>query len=484
MVREQERRAAPPGRFSITLAALLALGALLKIVLLLTSQSMADGDEAVEGLMALQILRGLGHPIYAWGTHYGAGVFVETHLAAGLFALFGSSDVALKSAGLIVWCGCLGAVGAIGRRLGGPGAGLAAAVLFAFSPAAAQWSLKVAGGHLVAVLLALLALWLVERRSNPLLVAPLLPLAVFAHPIALSLAAALGVLLVLRAGRARGPAVAVWLIVVSAGVALLLRPGGASVWNPVSRGLEPLTIAAAFPRMLVTLFVPNLSTKSWPELAELVPALLWLGLSLVALARVRRTPALLLYAAAPLGMLFVVNAQELVARHVIILWPIACVVLAVGLSTVSRRAAAAVLGLLVASGAAVQLRETASPYVYGPDPQHRGVPRAQTRLLLAELRQRGIRHVYCTDPMYQWNLTWGSRGRIVARWFDPRDRVPRYPAMVDRARLAGRPVALVTAQPGLAPDAPQSFRLIFDPDDVVIERFFPRSPLVGAPDEP
>ena len=100
--------------------ALLVLGVLLKLALLLTSPSMADGDEAVEGLMALNILERGVHPVYAYGISYGAGVFVEAHVAALLFALLGATDVALKSVGLLFWLATLGLVYAIARGMAGP----------------------------------------------------------------------------------------------------------------------------------------------------------------------------------------------------------------------------------------------------------------------------------------------------------------------------------------------------------------------------
>jgi hypothetical protein len=83
------------------------------------------------------------------------------------------------------------------------------------------------------------------------------------------------------------------------------------------------------------------------------------------------------------------------------------------------------------------------PVVHGPDPQDRGVRRANVADVLAQLDARGVRYVYCSDPMFQWNLVWASREHVLARWVDPVDRVAAYPARVDAARRAGAPIALV-----------------------------------------
>ena len=63
--------------------------------------------------------------------------------------------------------------------------------------------------------------------------------------------------------------------------------------------------------------------------------------------------------------------------------------------------------------------------------------------LTARLLQRGIRHVYCLDPMLHWNLIFASDELILARWFHPSDRYPAYPMAVDQALYQGRPVAIV-----------------------------------------
>jgi hypothetical protein len=65
--------------------------------------------------------------------------------------------------------------------------------------------------------------------------------------------------------------------------------------------------------------------------------------------------------------------------------------------------------------------------------------------LVARLRAEGVRHVYCTHAMMQWSIMWASHEQIVARWYHPDDRVPEYPAAVDRARAAGERIAVVGA---------------------------------------
>ena len=453
--------------------ALLALGMILKVGLLASSQSMADGDEAVEGLMALHILERGVHPIYPYGIAYGAGVFLETHLAAMLFRTLGPSDIALKSVGLLWWVLSLAAVYAIGRRMGGRGAAMAAALLFAFAPQAAQWSLKVAGGHQVGVVLALAILLLLERPGGRWLAVGLVPVAGFAHPIVLPFAAIVGLTVIARAHARERLGFAVVLAASSAVTTWLLWPPG-GIWDPSVRSFEPLGLLVALPRLALTLHSPNLSSARIPSGPVLVVAGLWLA-ALAAVLVAKPAPRRLVgYGLATLAVVAVVSARELAARHLLLLYPISCLILGLGLSSFGRRGWAA-LALLLVAGAAIQVREMRSPTIHGAGIQSRGVDREAVRALVAEIEGAGVGHVYSLDPMLQWNIIFATRERVVARWKDPRDRLPEYPARVDAARRAGFPVALVVDVAG-GESGPQSFEWISDPDPEEIERVFPASP--------
>jgi hypothetical protein len=458
-------------RARIAIASLVAVAIALKLLLLATSQSMADGDEAVTGLMAKHVVERGAHPIYPWGVRYGAGAGVEAHLAALLFAAFGVSDVALKGAGLLVWIATLALVGTTASRMAGAWAGGAAALLYAFAPSGAEWSMKVAGGHGVGVLLALAAVAAIERGVARPWIALLLPLAAIAHPIVAPFCAALALFLLWRSesARERGLVLAALL---GAGVAvgLALRPPASGVWDPSARALEAGALVAALPAVIAGLFAPNLNARSLPALPHLVVSIAWLAALVAAALRARSRGRLALYLGAPALVLLAVRAGELAPRHLLLLYPLGCIALAVGFAGLRRRNA--LVGALCAAGAAVQLHVAFDPAIHGPDPQDRGVLRANVAEVLAALDARGVRHVYCLDPMFQWNLAWASRERVVARWVDPVDRVPAHPASVDAARLAGLPVAVVAR--------PQADSLRFEvfapPPDAQLEAVFPRAP--------
>ena len=225
----------------------IVIGIALKIGLLITSQSMPDGDEAVEGLMAMHILAKGVHPVYPYGINYGAGAGWEAHLAALLFAIFGPSEVVLKCVGLFHYLVTMGLVAALARFWRGPNAGLLAAGLFATAPQTAQWALKCAGGHQVAVILALAA-WLCVLRGQIALAVVLLPLAAFAHPIVLPFVAAITVCLLIFCNSWRDRGLRFVGVVVAAVIELvLLRPPSQSVWNPMSTSIDLPKRLIAFP---------------------------------------------------------------------------------------------------------------------------------------------------------------------------------------------------------------------------------------------
>lgn len=463
--------AMPAARSRLAIAAGVAAAIALKLVLLATSQSMADGDEAVTGLMAKHVLERGAHPIYPWGVQYGAGAGVETHLAALLFAVFGISDVALKGAGLVVWLGTLALVAATAARMAGPWAGGAAALLYGFAPSAAEWSLKVAGGHGVGVLLAVAAAAGIERRAPRAAVAALLPLAAIAHPIVAPFCAALALYLLWRSEGPRERAlVLATLLAAGALVATWLRPPASGVWDPSARALDAGALARALPAVIAGVFAPNLNARALPEGPHLPVSLAWLAALVVAVWRARDRRRLALYVLAPALVLVAVRASEVAPRHLLLLYPLGCVAIAVGFAQARRRTA--IVAALAAAGAAVQVHVAFDPAIHGPDPQDRGVLRANVAEVLATLGARGVRHVYCLDPMFQWNLVWASREQVIARWVDPVDRLPEYPARVDAARRAGEPIAVV-ARP--APDSLR-FEVFAAPPDAQLDAVFPRAP--------
>ncbi|BEQ14369.1 discoidin domain-containing protein [Desulfoferula mesophila] len=113
------------------------------------SLSQVDYDEAVTGLMALDIIDGKHHILF-WGQPYMG--TLEAYLAALLFKLFGPSTLMLRLALLVYGSAGVLALFALGRAAGGRRLGFWAACLWSLPPLFLSFQgVYVTGGHLEAV---------------------------------------------------------------------------------------------------------------------------------------------------------------------------------------------------------------------------------------------------------------------------------------------------------------------------------------------
>ena len=156
------------GRLPLNVAIGLAVatGVALRVWILATPLGTLDADEAVWGLMARHVLDGELSTFY-WGQPYGG--TQEVFLTAAVFAVAGSSTLAVKLvpaalfavAALLVW--------RVGRRTIGELSARVAAALFWIWPSYGVWkSVRAHGFYGSALVLSLLALLLVLRlRDDP-----------------------------------------------------------------------------------------------------------------------------------------------------------------------------------------------------------------------------------------------------------------------------------------------------------------------------
>jgi len=153
-------------RFAGPLAAIVLLGALLRLGFLAASGWMVEGDEAAVGLQALHILRGQLAIFYPGQAYLGN---LESYLTAVVFAVAGPSRYALKVAPFAFALASIALSDTLGRVVfGDRRTGLFAALLTAVAPAfALLWSVKARGGYGEAVVYAQMAwLWL-HRAAYP-----------------------------------------------------------------------------------------------------------------------------------------------------------------------------------------------------------------------------------------------------------------------------------------------------------------------------
>jgi 4-amino-4-deoxy-L-arabinose transferase-like glycosyltransferase len=162
--------AARPHRVGLPAVLLLGLlaGTVLRVVVYRSSLGVLDGDEAVWGLMARHFLDG-EFSVFFWGQGYGG--TLEVFPTAALFALLGTSTLAIRIVPIALTALAAVIVWRVGRRtVGEPAARIAAVLLWVWPPYLVWKSERAHGfygsGLVLASLILLLVVRLAERRSR------------------------------------------------------------------------------------------------------------------------------------------------------------------------------------------------------------------------------------------------------------------------------------------------------------------------------
>jgi hypothetical protein len=439
----------------------LAMLAVTRLPQLLSPQLFACGDEALVGIMTEDLLAGRRVPIFLYGQSYALAV-PELLGTAVSVRLLGASPLALKMGGLLVWgIGLAFFMGALGRLAGRRAAAIGGAALVLI-PAWGRVSMMYSGAFLVSNL----CFWLAARiRAGPTVAGPAafaglgaaLAAAYFVHPLWCAAVVPLALLAFSRPATIRGGIAAL-----AGGAALsglILAAGeGAEYWSP-SPFASPDVVRALLElprRLFIALgghYVLSWTIASGPFARSATIVWAVVSVAAVALALLDARHATLVRAC--MASMLVTLAGALLMdneffgfRYLLPMTvPLACLV-AVSVEQfsmqrgVARRLVAITVGLVVAASGAglAELRLVSRRgYLRAMQP-----PEAESlAMLLAYLDRHGVRHVYSTDAMLQWNVMFASARRVQARWLPATDRVPEYPREVDRAALAGEPVAIV-----------------------------------------
>jgi len=153
-----------PGAFTILVVVAAVAGLVLRVWILASPLGALDSDEAISGLMALHMLDGEVSALYWLGNYGGT---LESAVAALVFAVFGSSVVALKLTTLALFAAAAVLTWRVGIRTVGPRAALAGAALFWISPAYfVWWSTKARAFYGMGVFLALIIFLLALRLRD------------------------------------------------------------------------------------------------------------------------------------------------------------------------------------------------------------------------------------------------------------------------------------------------------------------------------
>jgi len=491
----------------------------LRLALIFTGRVTADAEECVLGLMARHVLAGKGHLLDFLGPGVGPGAGLEAYLLSLIFALAGSSSVAIKLVGLALWSGLVLVSWRLSRALFDRRTGALTLLLLAAAPTTALWAMKVRGGYLSAPSLflaaGLLSLPLLTRSGAqgprkkfmalPESVGLLAGLSVWLQPLT-----AAGVLVLLASaavilGTRRQWAILMRMIaapLVMGAIVFFLLPSSAAPLTGTGTGdyLPPPSIFVRLAASLVGFFTPHLDANilDQPEqdllllAAQLSAALLWSAVFLLALvwsgANWRRIQSR--QEALAIGLVLAVIGATLVGvalagrtrlepRHFLTLYPLTGIIIARMLENMSQDhpgLSRTLLGLLILSGLAVSASFLAETKFYNPG-SPTGLTLESTPAALQSLHRHGVKGVFCADAEFKWNLMFESGEEFPARSWNPVDMYPEYVAAANRAALRDQPVAVVIPNPDLPErrdlldqilSGPYSQKVYTSPDVVIV----------------
>ena len=153
-----EAEASSCGRW---LAAIIAFGFGLRLLLVLLAENRLDCDESTVALMSLDILERGERPMFFYGGAYNGGGAVEAYLGALAAALGGGPPLGLKWVVALLWLGAAGFFANLCQRsLPRPQALVAVLFLAVGTPFFLEWSIKARGGFSETLLLSVILLWL------------------------------------------------------------------------------------------------------------------------------------------------------------------------------------------------------------------------------------------------------------------------------------------------------------------------------------
>lgn len=410
-------------RWILTLGAVVAAGAALRLWVYRSELGIPDSDEAVVGLMALHVLDGEWATFF-WGQGFGGSQ--EALLTAPVFWIFGPSWLALRIvpvalsavAALVVW--------RVGRRtIGEPGAAFAGLLAWIWPPFLVhrlthQFGFY-ASGVLYSALLLLVGLRLVERpsRARAGIFGLVLGLALWQSAQVLPVAVGVVVWTVWRQ-----PA---WLRQVWIAVLLALVGALPSIvwnarhdWSSLESTIDNTTSYAHRLRIFVSPLLGMLLGLRTPYTQErLLPSVLTLA-AYAALAvlfaygayRTRQGAASLLYVvAAVFPFVYALAPQTLFSqepRYLLVVSPVVCLLVA-QLATSYWRGLIVLGVALVVSVATLERMQT---YAREVPPQPPKAPR-DLGPLVAALDKLGLDRVYA-DFWLSYRLTFDTGERIVA----------------------------------------------------------------------
>lgn len=399
-----------------------------------------DGDEAIVGLMSKHFIEGKELPLFFYGQQYGF-AFIEVLTVSVGYLIGGISDYSVKLsvfalwiAGVVFFYKSLQVITKEQKLIT-----LLVTVLLILSPAWAVWAMKARGGYITAFTFSNVVLYILLKNKQgvlPWFIAGLFSMIVF-YSQPLWLAGLLPLVVYALWNNRKWSAVFIYAIggVLFFTVITLLKKDGVVTWQPDVFPVVSWERIAQTPGYIYD----NLTGFYYLQHKDAVPGIvaafvyglvimLLLAVVYAFITGVRHSGKnkSLLFAGS-LSLLGVVAYNSIIdvasPRYALPFIGYALVFVAIVWSHVRKNLLTIPLLVLVFLGvvAIIKFKDYKIP----------DTDKAELQLLVGELQQNDITHVYTQGPLLQWHISFYSKEQVIARYLYPVDRHMPYIAAVD-----------------------------------------------------
>lgn len=406
-----------------------------------------DGDECVEALMAKHLYEGKEIPLYFYGQAYGFSLVELLPISVNYF-FFGISDLPVKLAMLLMWTlgifffyKTLLLINFKNTRIP-----FLITALFIFAPAWAVWSMKARGGYLSSFLICSIITYLlfnehlnkkvlswlatgflivVMYESQPLWLPGLLPILIYKLYTGGKWKFAFSVLTSMLFAVA-----GFWLL--KRGITTCWQPQvfdfSADLWQTITDLPRRMFINLSGSYYLGHGINFNAATNTWAICFTAVIIIILITAPVFFIARKKDAmPLLLIFSFSVFFTIsYLVFITDYAPRYLLPLLGFSLLLIAVAADTIPLKKVfsfAFIFFIMLGSYSLFSFKDFRFKVHTKENIIH----------LTDELLARNIHYVFCTDPLLQWEISYYSKEKIVARFINYNERYPPYITSVNNA---------------------------------------------------
>jgi hypothetical protein len=416
---------------------------------LLSNNLILDGDECVVALMAKHLYEGKEFPLYFYGQSYGFSL-IELFSINIHYFLFGISDVSVKLSMLLIWT--IGVIffykTLVQFNFKNSYIPFIITLVLIFAPTWAVWSMKARGGYLSSFLICSVITYLlfndklnkkiwiyaltgilliIMYETQPLWLPGLLPILIYK---------------LYSSGRKKFTISFFTGAFITMGFFYFIKKDIPQIWHPhvfeFSSGIWTSLLEMPY-RIFLYLsgsyylvypihlnFITELWAISFTALLFIIPAV-----ALIYLLKKKKTELLFftLFLSVVFSVSYILFIPEYSARYLLPLIAYSLMMFAFLADKINLKASFNVVAVFFIALGAV------SVFTF-KDFKFKTYSKENVTHLVDAFLSRDIHHVFCANPLLQWQIMYYSKERIVARYAAYAERYPEYIRQVNNAFLS------------------------------------------------